>query len=116
MARRRTPTLAATTVLAVAMLVVGTRPHSPAVLRNVPDLGAHAAAYAALSCLSVRSAALLGARAPLLAGWVFAVGHGALLETLQVAVPTRAAEWRDLLADAVGAAAGAALGVPRRRP
>jgi VanZ family protein len=115
-ARLRTPTLAATAALAVAMLVVGTRPRPPAALRRIPDWGSHGAAYAALSFLSTRSAALLGAGLPPLAGWGFAVAHGALLELLQMAVPSRAAEWRDLLADALGGAAGAALAAARRRP
>jgi VanZ family protein len=116
MARRRTVTLAATILLSVVVLVLGTRPRMPVALRHVPDWASHAATYASLGFLSARSAALLGARPAALLGGAYAVGHGGLLEALQSAVPTRAAEWRDLLADAIGAAIGVTLAAARRAP
>jgi VanZ family protein len=114
MARRRTITLAATLLLSVGVLIVGTRPRVPIPLQRVPDWATHATTYATLGFLSVRSAALLGARPAALLGWAYATGHGGLLEVLQSAVPTRAAEWRDLLSDAVGAAVGVMLAAARR--
>jgi len=114
MARRRTLTLAATLAMSVAILVVGTRPRPPRALDRVPDWATHATTYAALAFLSVRSAASLGVGGAVAAGALYAIGHGGLLEALQAATPTRAAEWSDLLADAVGACAGAALAARRR--
>ena len=114
MASRRGVTLVATMLLSVAVLIVGTRPGVPRVLQRVPDWSSHAATYATLGFLSARSAALFGIGFAPVAGGAYAIGHGALLEALQAAVPTRAAEWRDLLADAVGAAIGVSLAAVRR--
>lgn len=114
MARRRTVTLAATVLLSVAVLIVGTRPRVPRALRNVPDWATHGATYATLGFLAAQSAALLGARPAALLGGAYAVGHGGLLEALQSTVPTRAAEWRDVLADAIGAAVGVTFAAARR--
>lgn len=44
-----------------------------------------------------------------LVAWVISVVHGASVEWLQMYVPSRMAEWRDLVNDAVGA--GLALGL-----
>jgi VanZ family protein len=115
MALRRTLTLAATGLVSIAILVVGTQPRVPRTLRRIPDWATHAATYAALAFMSARSATYLGVGRAALAGGAYAVGHGGLLELLQSAVPTRTAEWRDLLADALGAAAGAAAAAARRR-
>jgi VanZ family protein len=41
--------------------------------------------------------------------WIIAVVHGAAVEWMQMYVPTRMAEWRDLGNDAIGA--GLALGL-----
>ena len=114
MARRRTLTLAATALLSVAILVVGMRRHVPRTLRSIPDWAGHAAAYAALGFMATRSATYLGVVRAAVAGAAYATGHGGLLELLQASVPTRAAEWSDLLADALGAAAGAAAAAARR--
>jgi aminopeptidase YwaD len=114
MARRRTLTLAATALLSVAVLVVGTRPRAPRAFERVPDWATHAATYAVLAFLAERSAGLLGARPAALWGVAYAVAHGGLLEILQSSIPTRAAEWRDVLSDTVGAALGAAVALARR--
>lgn len=114
MARRRTLTLAATALLSIAILVVGTRPRAPRALERVPDWVGHAASYAVLSFLAEGSAALLGARFPALWGGAYAVAHGGLLEVVQSTIPTRTAEWRDVLSDTVGAALGVAVALARR--
>ena len=114
MARRRTLTLAATALLSIAVLVVGTRPRAPRPLDRVPDWVGHAATYAVLSFLSERSAALLGVRFPAVWGGAYAVAHGGLLEVVQSTIPTRAAEWRDVLSDTIGAALGIAVALARR--
>ena len=114
MAHRRTVTLAATILLSIGVLIVGTRPRMPRTLQRIPDWASHTATYATLGFLAARSAALLGAHPAALLGGAYAVGHGALLEALQSRLPTRAAEWRDLLADAVGVAIGVTVAAARR--
>lgn len=112
--RRRTVILAATALLSIAVLVVGTRPRVPAALRRVPDWATHGATYAALAFMASHSAAALAVApaAPWAAG--YAIAHGCLLELLQMLVPTRTAELRDVAADAVGAAVGVAVAAARR--
>ncbi|HVN76711.1 MAG TPA: VanZ family protein [Thermoanaerobaculaceae bacterium] len=102
--------------LSVAYLILGTRPQNPAVVRDVPDKVLHGGAYAVLGLSAGCAAAALGVGAALLAGWAYAVAHGVLLEVVQHFTPPRTAEVGDVVADAVGAAAGAvALGWWRRR-
>ncbi len=112
--RRRTLTLVATALLSVSILVVGTRPRMPEALRRVPDWSMHGSTYAVLAFLASESATCLGvaAAAPWAAG--YAIAHGCLLELLQMLVPTRSAELRDVAADAVGAAIGVAVAAYRR--
>ncbi len=105
MPSRRFLLLAATSVLAVTYLVLGTRPRMPEVVRDVPDTVIHAGAYALLSGSAILTAAAFAAPAPAAAGAVFAVAHGGLLEVLQMFTPPRTAEWRDLRSDAMGTAA-----------
>ena len=88
--------------------------HAPRLMKGVPDVLSHAAAYAVLGATILRG--LAGAhragataRAALLAA-VLAAAYGAADEFHQSFVPGRSAELRDVLADALGAAAGAALG------
>jgi VanZ family protein len=113
--RRRTLTLVATALVSIAILVVGTRPRMPRVLDRVPDWSIHGSTYAGLAFLASESAALLGVTpaAPWAAG--YAIAHGCLLELLQMLVPTRSAELRDVAADAVGAAIGVAVAAAWRR-
>jgi VanZ family protein len=114
MADRRTLTLVATALLSIAVLVVGTRPSVPAAFRRAPDWSTHGATYAALAFLSQRSALHLALRPAAAWAGAYAAGHGGLLEVLQSAVPARAAQWRDVFADAVGAALGLAAAALRR--
>jgi VanZ family protein len=114
MAHRRTLTLAATALLSLAVLVVGTRPRAPRGLERVPDWVGHAGTYAVLAFLAERSAAFLGARPAAAWAGAYAIGHGGLLEAIQSTLPTRTAEWRDLLSDTVGAALGIAAALARR--
>ncbi len=106
---RRALIFAATALVSVAILVIGTRPRVPHLLRRVPDWVTHSSAYTVVAVLASWSAAELGSAAP--APWAvgYAIGHGCLLELLQALVPTRHAELRDVIADAVGALVGAAI-------
>ncbi len=76
------------------------------------DTFLHTAGYSGLALVTVRAVArgrwtgvTLGG---LVIAWVISVLHGAAVEWLQMYVPTRTAEWRDLVNDAIGA--GLALG------
>ncbi|MBZ5588911.1 MAG: VanZ family protein [Acidobacteriia bacterium] len=97
-----------TLVLSAAYIYIGTRAENPAPFRDVNDKLLHVGAYALLGFSAGSGAYVLGlAPAPVI-GWGFAVGHGALLEVVQHFVPPRSAEVGDVLADAFGAALGAA--------
>lgn len=68
----------------------------------------HGAGYAALGLVTLRAVArgrwsgvTTGA---LVIAWGISVLHGAAVEWMQMYVPTRTAEWRDLGNDAIGAA------------
>jgi VanZ family protein len=71
------------------------------------DTFLHAGGYAGLALLTIR--ALAQGRWPgvtmatLAAAFVVSLVHGAAVEWMQMYVPTRMAEWRDLGNDAVGA-------------
>ena len=100
--------------LMAAIYFASDRPDAPRLMGAVPDVLAHAAAYAVLGAATLRG--LAGARragatarAALLAA-VLAAAYGMADEFHQSFVPGRTAELRDVLADALGAAAGAALG------
>jgi len=76
------------------------------------DTFLHTAGYSGLALVTLRAVArgrwtgvTLGALA---VAWAIAVIHGAAVEWMQMYVPTRTAEWRDLVNDAIGA--GLALG------
>lgn len=76
------------------------------------DTFLHGGGYFGLGLLTLRALAngrWAGVtRGPLLAAWAISVLHGAAVEWMQMYVPTRMAEWRDLGNDALGA--GLALG------
>ena len=102
--------------LSGAYLVLGTRPRNPEIVRAVDDKVIHAGAYALLGLSAGTAAAALGIGHAALAGWGYAVAHGILLEVAQHFTPPRTAEVGDVIADAAGAALGAAaLAVWRRR-
>lgn len=108
MPRFAAPLLAA--ALSVAYLVLGLMPRPPAPAGGVPDTIGHGTAYAVLAAAAAESARVFGVGCPApLIGLAWALGHGAALEALQAAAPPRRAELKDLLADLVGGALGAAL-------
>ena len=76
------------------------------------DTFLHTAGYFGLALLTLRAVARGRwsgvTRGGLLLAWGIAVLHGAAVEWMQMYVPTRMAEWRDLANDAIGA--GLALG------
>jgi VanZ family protein len=114
--RRRLATLAATVMLSIAVLVVGTRPRVPHLLRTVPDWATHGTTYAVLAAFASESVTALGVAPAAPWGVAYAVAHGCLLELLQMLVPTRTAELRDVAADACGALLGVgALALRKRR-
>ncbi len=80
---------------------------------NVPDVGAHAAAYAVLAMLVLRGITDRHWRGVTFAAVISAVLVSALYgvtdEWHQSFVPGRTAEARDLVADTIGAMAGAAV-------
>ncbi len=71
------------------------------------DTFLHTAGYSGLGLLTLRALARGRwsgvTRSALIAAWCIAVLHGAAVEWLQMYVPTRMAEWRDLANDAIGA-------------
>ena len=100
--------------LMAAIYFASDRSDAPRLMGGIPDVLAHAAAYAVLGAATLRG--LAGARragatgrAALLAAFLAAV-YGMADEFHQSFVPGRTAELRDVLADALGAAAGAAVG------
>lgn len=89
---------------------------------NFSDTFLHAAGYSGLALVTLRAVARGSWRGvtvgALLFAWGIAVGHGAAVEWMQMYVPNRTAEWRDLGNDAIGAAlalaAAGAWGIMRR--
>ena len=101
--------------LSLAYLVLGLLPDVPSVMHGVSDVLQHGGAYALLGLLAAVAAASLPVSHPALAGWAYAIGHGALLEVLQYFCPPRRAEWHDLAVDVVAAGIGAGLWALARR-
>jgi VanZ family protein len=94
-------------VIAGAVAYLALIPAPPVVIDTGWDKANHVLAFGSLAftaCLSCRSS---NTKRVLLLGLLF--GYGGLIEILQMSVPTRAAEWADLLADTVGIAAGASV-------
>ena len=107
MAHLRWVPLVVTVVLSVGYVYLGVQPRTPDLLRRVPDVAAHAGAYAVLGCSATLVGRVLALARPAIWGAAYATAHGAALEGLQEISPRRRAQWRDLLADAVGAVLGA---------
>ena len=100
--------------VAVYMAVIyygATMPAVPAVVGNwFSDTVLHAGGYTVMALVTLRATA--GARwrgvtrAALLSAFAISMLHGLSVEWIQMYVPTRFAEWRDVWNDAAGAAAG----------
>lgn len=71
------------------------------------DKVVHFALFAVLAALLGRWGRSAGFARPLLLAVLLATAYGAGTEALQTVVPGRSAEWLDLVADGVGALAGA---------
>ncbi len=74
------------------------------------DTVLHAGGYTVLAVLTLRATAggrWAGVtRGALIAAFVISMGHGLTVEWIQMFVPTRFAEWRDVGNNALGTAAG----------
>jgi VanZ family protein len=90
---------------------------------SFPDTFLHAAGYTVMALLALRATARAQWRhvtaLPIALAFMVSVLHGVSVEWMQLYVPTRTAEWRDVLNDAAGAAAGLgaawAWGIMRRK-
>jgi VanZ family protein len=102
--------IAANLVYAAVLLFLGVAPDLPNVAVEIPDFAAHGIAYAAHTALmfALLLPSIGRGRAAIfaLAG---AVLYGALVEALQLLQPARTVEFRDLLANSVGAGAAAMI-------
>ena len=101
-----------------------TTPDEPASIGDwFSDTLLHAAGYTVLTLLTLRATAggrWAGVtRRAMIAAFVIAMLHGVSVEWIQMYVPTRFAEWRDVWNDAAGAVAGLgaawAWGIMRRQ-
>ena len=111
-------------VLMAAIYYGATAPDVPAeVGHGVSDTVLHAGAYTVLALLTLRATArgrwAAVNRGTMIAAFVIAMLHGVSVEWIQMYIPTRFAEWRDVWNDAAGAAAGLgaawAWGIMRRQ-
>ena len=94
-------------LIAGAVAYLALTPAPPVMIDTGWDKANHALAFGGMAftaCLSCRSS---NAKRLLMLGLLF--GYGGLIEILQMSVPSRTAEWADLLADSVGIGAGAAV-------
>jgi len=106
----------------MAALFVASSIPEPPIPSSVPDVSLHEVAYFGLGVLLIR--ALAGGRwagltpRTLVVAWIIAVAYAATDEWHQSFVPTRHAELRDWIADAIGALAATivvgAWGIIRR--
>ena len=98
-------------VYMAAIYYGATMPDVPApIASRFPDTLLHAGGYAVMAVLTLRATAGghrhgVTRRAMLLA-FVISMLHGLSVEWIQMYVPTRFAEWRDVANDALGTAAG----------
>lgn len=99
---------------AAMLFVLSSRPGNdyPDVTFPLADKLVHVALYAGLGFVCARAAqrGIPGSRHRVYwVAWVTAVLYGVADELHQRFVPGRSADWRDLIADAIGAAIGVAL-------
>jgi VanZ family protein len=90
---------------AILLVVMAVIPQTTvAAVSMVPDWFAHASAYGIQTGLLFWALApLVGVRSALVGGLLGAVSFGAVTEVLQVLQPGRAVEFRDVVANSVGA-------------
>jgi len=90
---------------AIVLVVMAVIPHTTvAAVSMVPDWLAHATAYGIQTGLLFWALTpLVGVRSALVGGLFGAVSFGAVTEVLQVLQPGRAVEFRDVVANSVGA-------------
>jgi VanZ family protein len=98
-------------IFMAAIYYGATMPMLPAPIEDLlSDTLLHAGAYTVLALLTLRATAR-GRRAgltrtALVTAFLIAMAHGLSVEWIQMYVPTRFAEWRDVWNDAAGAALG----------
>ena len=111
-------------VFMAAIYYGATAPEVPATVDHwFSDTVLHAGAYIVLALLTLRATARgrwAGVtRGTMMAAFVIAMLHGVSVECIQMYVPTRFADWRDVWNNAAGAAAGLGLawawGIMRRQ-
>ena len=98
-------------IFMAAIYYGATMPVVPAPIGDwLTDTLLHAGGYTVLALLTLRATAKgrwAGVtRTALLTAFVIAIAHGLSVEWIQMYVPTRFAEWRDVWNDVLGAAAG----------
>lgn len=112
------------TILMAAIYYGATAPDVPAPVGHwFSDTVLHAGAYAVMALLTLRATAKgrwAGVtRGTMIAAFVISMLHGVSVEWIQMYVPTRFAEWRDVRNDAAGTAIGLgaawAWGIMRRQ-
>ena len=95
-----------------AMYWGASTPNVPSAVQGISDTIMHMSGYAGLALLALRAVARARwARvtiAALAIAFVIAVVHGLTVEWMQMYIPDRVAEWRDVGNDIIGAAAGLA--------
>jgi len=107
MPRLRIPLLALTALLSAVYFAFGLRPEPPTAVARVSDVVVHGVGYGLLAYVAAATAVAFAVRRPALLGLLYALGHGVLLEVLQLVVPARTAELKDLAVDAAAALLGA---------
>ena len=87
-------------------------PSVPTAVQDISDTIMHMSGYAGLALLALRAVArgrLVNVTAAAVAiAFVIAIVHGLTVEWMQMYIPERVAEWRDVGNDAIGALAGLA--------
>ena len=110
--RRGAPGLWLPVAVYMALIYYGaTMPVVPAPVGNwFSDTALHAGGYTVMAVLTLRATARGQwrgvTRGALLGAFAISMLHGLSVEWIQMYVPTRFAEWRDVWNDAAGAAAG----------
>ncbi len=94
-------------LIAGAVAYLALIPAPPVLIDTGWDKANHTLAFGTMAFTAFLSCRRSNAKRLLLMGLLFT--YGGLIEILQMNVPSRSADWADLLADTVGIALGAAL-------